>query len=436
MLFQRFLTCGIIAILGGLGASLTSTLSAQNQYVIPFAGNAYLTSEHPGAPDRMGRSGVRNWQSKETLFSVWFHAGKPATLTLALQMEVPEGESELLVTAGGRSFTVKAAAGGMKIYPVGEIEVTEPGYVRVDLQGMRRSGSEFAIPADLVVSSADDSLVVTFVKDNESNRFYWGRRGPSVHLTYTTPPERDMEWFYNEITVPAGEDVTGSYFMANGFAEGYFGIQVNSATERRIIFSVWSPFVTDNPEEIPESDRIRVTRKSDQTIAHDFGNEGSGGHSRVVYPWKADVTYGFLNSVRPDGKGNTIYSAWFFDPEAGEWQFITSFLRPKTNTWLKRPHSFLENFLDGNGHYHRMAWYGNQWACDTEGRWHQLTEARFTGDDIARRGYRLDYAGGATGERFYLKNGGFFHPNTEIGSMHQRAPGSLTPPAVNLKALP
>ena len=435
MQYQRFLIPGIIAILCGLGASLTGTLSAQSQHVIPFAGNAYLTSEHPGAPDRMDRSGIRNWQSKETLFSVWFHAGKPATLALALQMEVPEGESELLVTAGGMSFTVKAA-GGMKIYPVGEIEVKEPGYVRIDLQGIRRSGSEFARPADLVVSSDDDNLAVTFVKDNESNRFYWGRRGPSVHLTYTTPPERELEWFYNEITVPAGEDVTGSYFMANGFAEGYFGIQVNSATERRIIFSVWSPFVTDNPEEIPESDRIRVIRKDEHTIAHDFGNEGSGGHSRVIFPWKAGVTYGFLNSVRPDGKGNTIYSAWFFDPETAKWQFITSFLRPKTNTWLKRPHSFLENFLDDYGHHRRMAWYGNQWACDTEGRWHQLTEARFTGDDIARRGYRLDYAGGAAGERFYLKNGGFFHPNTEIGTMHQREPGSLTPPAVNFTALP
>ncbi len=436
MMFQQFLTLGIIAILGGLGASFTNTLPAQNQYLIPFAGNAYLTPEHPGAPDRMGRSGIRNWQSPETVCSVWFHAGKPATLALALQMEVPEGESELKVTAGGKNFQLKAAAGGMLIYPVGEIKVTEPGYVRVDLQGIARSGNEFARPADLVVSSADGTLIISYVKDNEDNRFYWGRRGPSVHLSYTVPSGSDMEWFYNEITVPSGEDVPGSYFMANGFAEGYFGIQVNSATERRIIFSVWSPFVTDNPEEIPETDRIRVIRKGDQTIAHDFGNEGSGGHSRVIFPWKADVTYGFLNSVRPDGKGNTIYSAWFFDPGAGEWQFVTSFLRPKTHTWLKRPHSFLENFLDYNGYHHRMAWYGNQWACDTDGKWHQLTEARFTGDDIARRGYRLDYAGGAAGERFYLKNGGFFHPDTEIGTMHQRAPGSTSPPAVKLKALP
>ena len=30
--------------------------------------------------------------------------------------------------------------------------------------------------------------------------------------------------------------------MANGFGEGYFGIQVNGPNERRVLFSVWSPF--------------------------------------------------------------------------------------------------------------------------------------------------------------------------------------------------
>jgi hypothetical protein len=47
-----------------------------------------------------------------------------------------------------------------------------------------------------------------------------------------------------EITVPVGQDPIGSYFMANGFGEGYFGFQVNSKTERRVLFSVWSPFRT------------------------------------------------------------------------------------------------------------------------------------------------------------------------------------------------
>jgi hypothetical protein len=56
--------------------------------------------------------------------------------------------------------------------------------------------------------------------------FHWGSRGPSVHLNYESPENTDIEWFYNEVTVPEGEDIIGSYFMANGFAEGYFGIRL------------------------------------------------------------------------------------------------------------------------------------------------------------------------------------------------------------------
>jgi hypothetical protein len=83
-----------------------------------------------------------------------------------------------------------------------------------------------------------------------------------------------------------------------------------------------------------------------------------------------------------------------------------------------------------------MAYYGNQWARDTDGMWHRISEARFTGDDIARRGYRLDFAGGADGERFFLRNGGFFHPNVPLNTMHKISPVGQGPPEVDLNALP
>ena len=63
------------------------------------------------------------------------------------------------------------------------------------------------------------------------------RNAASVHLTYSTPKDAPIELFYNEVTAVA--DPVATYYMACGFARGYFGMQVNSATERRIIFSVW-----------------------------------------------------------------------------------------------------------------------------------------------------------------------------------------------------
>src|SRR5690606_16285439 len=168
--------------------------------------------------------------------------------------------------------------------------------------------------------------------------FHWGRRGPSVHMNYRLPDNIDAEWFYNEVTVPEGEDVEGSYFMANGFGEGYFGIQVNSPSERRVLFSVWSPFATDDPKSIPEDQKIKLLKKGTDVYTGEFGNEGSGGQSILRYNWKAGMEQKFLLHVVPDDSTHTIYTAYFFDHDKNNWKLIASFRRPKLATYLKRPH--------------------------------------------------------------------------------------------------
>jgi len=47
-------------------------------------------------------------------------------------------------------------------------------------------------------------------------------------------------------------------------------------------------------------------------------------------------------------------------------------------------------------------------------------QARFTADNTARKGYRLDYAGGIRGTSFFLQNDGFFNDPTPIGSWFER----------------
>jgi Domain of unknown function (DUF3472) len=40
-----------------------------------------------------------------------------------------------------------------------------------------------------------------------------------------------------------------------------FLFQVNSSTERRILFSVWSPCRTDDPKLIPTDEQIKLVKK-------------------------------------------------------------------------------------------------------------------------------------------------------------------------------
>lgn len=420
--------CGIIASILLLGYQPSK---AQNPgtWTIPAGGNCFLAD-----PANPAGENEESWNSPAQKMLFFFYSDRPGVAELSVNLDVPEGKSGIGVTSGKSKFTLGIAGEKSQTVKVGNISL-EKGYNMVEFCGLKKVGSVFARLNSLEVHSRTDSLVLSFVRDNQDNRFYWGRRGPSVHLSYDVPKDIEVEYFYSEVTVPVGQDPVGSYFMANGFGEGYFGIQVNGQAERRVLFSVWSPYKTDQPGEIPESDKIVLLAKGDQVHTGEFGNEGSGGQSYFRYPWKAGTTYGFLLGGTPDGKGNTVFTAWFYAPEERGWKLIARFRRPKTDHYLTRLHSFLENFIDRNGYICRKGLYANQWCRDKSGTWVPLTRAKFTGDDIARRGYRLDFSGGTEQGGFYLQNGGFLDSHTKINSVFGLNSVPAKAPDIDFKAL-
>jgi hypothetical protein len=496
--------------------------------LIPVQGNSWVWDEegagrqgewNPQENLKITREGAARWSSPSTVVATWFKTASGGKLKVSLRARSTSGESVMKLRYDDQEQKVTVPEGmAFTDLPVVTFQVKNPGYQRLELQGVTREGDVFAEVAGVLIGGEAAAGKVWFVRDE----FYWGQRGPSVHLSYTVPAEAgDVRWFYNEVTIPSGEDVIGSYFMANGFAEGYFGIQVNSATERRILFSVWSPYSTDDPREIPEDQQIKLLRKGEGVTTGEFGNEGSGGQSYLVYPWKAGVTYSFLleaipasaraeqengnpdvvkplfgegtpvkadtgevttvmpsagdrtslkpaageettvmpsagegTSLKPaaigpsagksgitkpaspkPAQGATRYTAWFREKGSGSWRLIASFSRPQTTTWVMRPHSFLENFIPEAGQYTRKGHYGNQWAVNSEGKWFELTEARFTVDNTGRKEARMDFSGGVEEGRFFLKNCGFFNELTPAGSCFTRPP-SGEKPEVDFNRLP
>jgi hypothetical protein len=401
---------------------------------IPIGGNAFRTEPGPGGVP--GRNGALQWSDAGESYSIYFHVDRPAAIDLALKAAVSEGESQIQATLPGKVFSTRLTGKSPRNHGIGSIDIKAAGYVRVELQGIKREGPEFAIIDALSVSSNTEGLTLRFVKSNEGRMFYWGRRGPSVHLSYPLPRGKTISHAYSEITVPEGQDPIGSYFMANGFGEGYFGMQVNSPSERRILFSVWSPFHTNNPREIPEEDRVVTLGRGKGVRAQDFGNEGSGGQSFMHYPWKSGSTYRFLTEVIPDGEGSTTYTAWFGDKAANEWRLVASFRRPKTSKHLTGFHSFLENFSPDYGHLERRSNHANQWVRDIDGIWHELTEARFTADPTGNGGHRLDFAGGAEGKGFFMRNGGFFDEGVTANQQFKREATPGLKPEIDFAQLP
>jgi hypothetical protein len=185
---------------------------------------------------------------------------------------------------------------------------------------------------------------------------------------------------------------------------------------------------------IPDEQKIKLLKKGADVYTGEFGNEGSGGQSFLRYNWKAGTTYKFLLHGLPDGTGSTIYTAYFYAPELAKWKLIASFRRPQTDTYLKKLHSFLENFLPEQGDKPRTVLFSNQWIR-TKNEWIELNNAKFTGDNTARVRYRMDYAGGLVSNSFYLKNCGFFNNYTTLDTWFER-PLTGKQPVIDLDKLP
>lgn len=402
--------------------------------IIPVAGNSWAFPE--SKPSQVSGKGWMHWNDPQTKFSTYLSLNRTGRIKVSAHMRVPEGESTIACSVNGITKNITAKGEKSQLHLLGEWEINATGYVRIEIAGIAKEGPLFAELTDLYVQGSAVSPETAFVRNNEGNFFYWGRRGPSVHLRYDTREAGDeTEWFYSEITVPEGNDIKGSYYMANGFGEGYFGMQVNSETERRVLFSVWSPFETDDPSRIPDDQKIILVGKGKDVNTGEFGNEGSGGQSFLRYPWKAGQTYRFLLRGNPVENQYTRYTAYFFAPEENQWRLIASFNRPKTRTYLTRFHSFLENFNTETGDIPRKAYFHNQWVRNTNGKWVGISNAVFSVDNTGRKKFRLDYKGGQEGKRFFLQNCGFFNDSTTIGSVFRIQPVA-DPPAIDLEKLP
>ncbi|GAB3493201.1 DUF3472 domain-containing protein [Spirosoma knui] len=412
----------------------TPAVHDPNVVRVPVGGNSWVTNVANG-PESIGTDGLTNWSSQLSKVATYVRFEKTGPVTLSAKLRVPEGKSRIRVTALGKSKEVDVQGTTLTDHLLGQWTILKAGYVEITLEGLSKTGAAYADVADFGISGDAVDERTAFVRSNEGNFFYWGRRGPSVHLRYPVQEGVDVEWFYNEVTVPQGSDVIGSYYMANGFGEGYFGMQVNSPTERRVLFSVWSPFKTDDPGQIPADQKILLVRKGTDVITNDFGNEGSGGQSYLRYNWVAGQTYQFLLRGQPGGDGYSTYTAYFKPVDAGNWQLIASFKRPKTTTYLKSLYSFLENFTPQTGTIQREVDFSNQWVRTKDGTWQELTRAQFTGDNTARKSFRMDYAGGLRNNRFFLRNCGFFDSFTPLRTDWVR-PAQRQPPVIKLDALP
>lgn len=399
------------------------------------ARNAY--SEPDGEAVRFPEDGpATGWRDGGQRIAWYGDLRHPGALKAALALRLPAGQTADLRltltgwrTPGGKETRLpskaakatSAADGAATSVDFGTVEVPFAGYWRFALEGVGKSGETFGQPEALTLSGPA-------AKDANVNRSKW-RSPASVHLGYPLPEGIDAEAAYCEVKATA--DPIHTYYCALGFRRGYFGMQVNGPAERRIIFSVWDAGGEPvDPKKVGDDDRVKLIAKGEGVFTDRFGNEGTGGHSHLKYRWKTGETQRFLVTAKPDGTG-TIYSGYFFFPETKRWGLIASFRAPKDGAYLRGLYSFNEVFGGDYGQLQRRAEFGRQFARGKDGKWTELTSARFTHTGKDETTVRRDWGGGVTpaGDTFYLVNGGFLTEKTTYADALTRMPSKQGPPA-------
>jgi hypothetical protein len=382
---------------------------------------AYFRPDPDEGPRREKEGALTHWRPATKL--EWFgRIQAPGELALALQLAgtAPEdvtlrlrvssqedaslgGGFDLAVTKGAHEFAL----------PFGSLVIAKAGYYRIALESA--GPAEGALPDLRALVLSGPAAVGAHFSNGER------RNAASVHLGYPVPKEAqdEIEWF--TIELEPRTDPLYTYYEATGFGRGYFGMQVNSPTERRIIFSVWDAGnEAVDRKKVADEDRVKLVAKGEGVVASDFGNEGTGGHSHLVHPWKLGERFRFLLHAQP-GAGElaatTTYTAWFWFAEPKQWGLIASFRAPRDGHFLHGLYSFNENFGGSNGAERRVCGFGNGWVRTHAGTWIPLNEARFTHDGHGKE-QRLDRSAGVLDGRFYLANGGFVDDATPGAVTH------------------
>ncbi len=396
-------------------------LTAQTVLIPAYTGYA-LPTEKENIQLFSAKNGLQNWVDTKQRISWFIYVKKPGELQLSLLSNKINTGSFIEISLAGKTFQTKMISGSaQKKTAVGKVMIGDTGFYSITISSIKKVGKSIANIQSLELKGpATEGMHFNPVER---------RNAASVHLKYPIADSVKAMAFYNEIIVPEDADRLYSYYMACGFKRGYFGIQVNSPTERRVIFSVWDAGnEAIDRNKVPDSNKVKLLAKGYNVVANDFGNEGTGGHSHFVYPWKTGEKYQFIVFALTDSaKASTIYSGYFFIPETGKWKLIASFRAPKDGNYLQNLYSFSENFWGLNGQLERKAYFGNQWIQKSNGRWEELLTSKFSYDATGKAGHRIDYSAGVEGKQFYLSHGGFKPANIQFGQSLFRQPTGQRP---------
>ena len=218
--------------------------------------------------------------------------------------------------------------------------------------------------------------------------FLAGAKAQAQHLWWNLEGQKEATCLYGEITVLATQPAIyycGANWHPGEPAGGYCGIQHNSRSERRTIFSVWDTTKDLHP---------KVTEADSRTSFNRFGGEGEGAHTHMIWDWKAEQKFQFFVQKQPGAKPDTTDTRYYvYDRANKKWLHAATITSPNggkksVGTLGGGLNSFLENFEGKDRDMPKLAlyrlWLGKNIASMKlltrsrgDGIWGQLRDSYF-----------------------------------------------------------
>jgi hypothetical protein len=201
--------------------------SAAVSFAIDIPAYTAYTLPNPDALGISQRDGIAGWIDPITTIHWYGHFSKTGIVKLGLVLRLnKDAVSKLRMSVGKktRDIAIKGTGSPLTI-DFGDFSVASAGYQDFTLTSLNAAGTVAGDISALVI----DGPAAAGVHFNLKER----RNAASVHLSYQAPTNA-IAAFYCEVT--AIEEPVTTFYMACGWHRGYFGMQVNSPSERRIIF--------------------------------------------------------------------------------------------------------------------------------------------------------------------------------------------------------
>jgi hypothetical protein len=415
----------------------TFVIPANKAYAEPFEpnSNAVGVSIPVGYPEDYGV--VSNWtnQARSVVYYLYQTAGEynfsiENTVTngvnLNYSIKISPCYSGLAITPSQQAVTFNGT-GNVGLTTAFKVTASTTGYYRYELKPLSAPNNAITI----------HNLIFKALQANSKVNQTDYQSSPSVHLNFnsTVSTVKSYNWLYQEVKVPTGKDPLYTFYMSIGFYRGYLGMQTNSPTERRVLFSVWDSADAENDPNHTAADNVSLVAKGTNVTSNGFGGEGTGGQTYINANWQTNQTVAFIMNVRQETTNSVLLSAWYKLEGQSTWNYMATWRAPKEQRNFDGFYSFLENFGYSNGQLQRQAEYYNAWAKESaSGNWVHLNKVTYSNTDGAV-GQRVDFEQGVSPtntNRFYMSSGGY---TPTIKTAVNTVPLSTTPPNVPLTTL-